>query len=207
MICIKLCTVRFSPKRRFKVKPQAKMLKTKSLVLTLLHVYMTFFHYNLVHVPSLTDASPIPKPLTAELAFTHLLHLSSKWQSLGEALSLHEDQLDEIYTNNETDEACLQNMLELYVARPGFSHSWEKIEAAKEAVEQLNHNAGLEKGQLPPEPETHDNLTPSELLCMYVIGWGSLQTSRFHCMHIHVRCTHAHALYMYIRDCIWENSP
>ena len=47
-----------------------------------------------------------------------LLPHASKWQSLGEALSLDEDRLDEIYTNNETDEACLQEMLELYLARP-----------------------------------------------------------------------------------------
>ena len=32
----------------------------------------------------------------------------------GEALSLDKDRLDEIYTNNETDEACLEEMLELY---------------------------------------------------------------------------------------------
>ena len=43
---------------------------------------------------------------------------------------MDEDQLDEIFTNNETDEACLREMLELYMMRSDLSHSWEEIEAA-----------------------------------------------------------------------------
>ena len=59
---------------------------------------------------------------------------ASKWQSLGLALSLDDDRLDEIFTNNETDEARLQEMLELYMMRSDHSHSWEEIEAALERI-------------------------------------------------------------------------
>ena len=58
--------------------------------------------------------------------------MASKWQALGEALSLDEDHLDEIFTNNETDEACLHVMLELYMERS--NHSWEEIESAMRKV-------------------------------------------------------------------------
>ena len=61
------------------------------------------------------DNDPTPKPVTLEHLLPELLPLASKWQSLGEALSLDEDQLDEIFINNETDEACLEVMLEQYM--------------------------------------------------------------------------------------------
>ena len=59
---------------------------------------------------------------------------ASKWQSLGLALSLDDDRLDEIFTNNETNEACLQEMLELYMMRSDRNHNWEEIEAALERI-------------------------------------------------------------------------
>ena len=59
-----------------------------------------------------------------------LLGYAPKWQSLGEALSLDEDRLDEIYTNNETNEVCLHVMLEVYMMRSDLKHSWEEIHAA-----------------------------------------------------------------------------
>ena len=68
--------------------------------------------------------------LSADLLFLRLLPYASKWQSLGEALSLDDDRLDEIFTNNETDEACLREMVELYMMRSDLDHSWEEIEHA-----------------------------------------------------------------------------
>lgn len=65
---------------------------------------------------------------------TALLPLASKWQSLGEALLLDDDQLDEINTNNETDEACLHEMLEVYMNWPGLNHSWEMIQEAVKKI-------------------------------------------------------------------------
>ena len=74
------------------------------------------------------------EPVTTERLFSSLLSHASKWQSLGLALSLDEDQLDEVYTNNVTDETCLQELLELYMMRSDLNHSWEEIQAALEKI-------------------------------------------------------------------------
>ena len=80
------------------------------------------------------DNDPTPKPVTLEHLLSELLPLASKWQSLGEALSLDEDQLNEIFTNNETDEACLEVMLKKYMARPYLNYSWEEIQKALKQI-------------------------------------------------------------------------
>ena len=64
-----------------------------------------------------------------------LMGVASKWQSLGEALSLDEDILDEIFTNNATDEECLRDMLERYLMRSDLKHSWEEINKALASIE------------------------------------------------------------------------
>ena len=87
-----------------------------------------FSHYN----NNIIDSSP--PAFTLESVIAALLPHASKWQSLGEALSLDEDRLDEIYTNNETDEICLQEMLEVYMMRPNLSHSWGEIQNALKKI-------------------------------------------------------------------------
>ena len=61
--------------------------------------------------------------------------VASKWKSLGEALSLDDDIVDEIFTNNETDEECLREMLERYLMRSDLKHNWEEIEEALASIE------------------------------------------------------------------------
>ena len=73
--------------------------------------------------------------------------MAAKWLSLGEALSLDEDRLDEVYTNNETDEACLQEMLEVYMARSDFSHSWEEIQ---EALKKIREESVINQPEVTP---------------------------------------------------------
>ena len=73
---------------------------------------------------------------------------ASKWQSLGEALSLDDDRLDEIFTNYEKDETCLEEMLELYLQRSDLNHSWEAIEAALEKVKEAESASGEFLGTL-----------------------------------------------------------
>ena len=72
--------------------------------------------------------------------------MASKWQSLGLALFLDDDQLDKIPTSNETDEACLREMLELYMLRSDVNHSWEEIEGAlkikHESAQEVHHSTG-----------------------------------------------------------------
>ena len=56
--------------------------------------------------------------------------LADKWRELGEILSVTEDNLDEIFTNNKTDEACLQEMLRFYLMRSDLQHDWEEVSTA-----------------------------------------------------------------------------
>ena len=92
---------------------------------------MTSFHVTLYLISTETDP-----PFTVENIFPRLLSLASKWLALGEALSLDEDCLDEIFTNNDTDEACLHVMLEFYMKRSDLKHSWEEIREAMRKVEE-----------------------------------------------------------------------
>ena len=53
--------------------------------------------------------------------------MASDWKLLGETLPLDEDHVDEIYTNNGTEEGCLQEMLERYMMNGDFNHNWEEM--------------------------------------------------------------------------------
>ena len=75
-------------------------------------------------------------PFTLEHILPEVMPMVSKWLALGEALSLDEDRLDEIFTNNETEEACLRVMLEFYMKRS--NHSWEEIETAMSKVREID---------------------------------------------------------------------
>ena len=71
-----------------------------------------------------------------------LLSIASKWLSLGEALSIDEDDLDIIDTNSETDEACLRDMLEFHEEKFDFKHTWEVMATA---LKQINEEGLSEK--------------------------------------------------------------
>lgn len=58
---------------------------------------------------SLIDSNSIS---LSSIILPDLLPHASQWKLLGEALVLFDDDhLDKIYTNNKTDEKCLQNIL------------------------------------------------------------------------------------------------
>ena len=61
---------------------------------------------------------------------SRLQSLSSKWYSLGEALSLKESLLDDILADNGSDDDCLEDMLNFYKKRSDLKHTWEEIEVA-----------------------------------------------------------------------------
>jgi len=46
--------------------------------------------------------------------------VTAKWQELGEALGMDEDLLDEIFTNNVTDDECLRAALEQWLQIPSL---------------------------------------------------------------------------------------
>ena len=51
--------------------------------------------------------------------------VAGRWKMIAEGLGFNEDLIDEIYTNNEMNEACLQDCVEQWVAR--LQPTWEAL--------------------------------------------------------------------------------
>ena len=54
-----------------------------------------------------------------------LLAVAGLWKAIAEGLGFDEDMIDEIFTNDNTDEACLQNCLEQWINK--LDPTWEKL--------------------------------------------------------------------------------
>ena len=54
--------------------------------------------------------------------------VADKWHLIAGALEFDEDLIDEVDTNNETDEACLEDCVEKWVTRLG--PSWQTLSRA-----------------------------------------------------------------------------
>ena len=81
---------------------------------------------------------------------------------MGEALSFDEDLVDEIFTNNETDEACLRVMLERYMKRSDLKHNWEEIKDAEKKVREGSIPQGqVDKTETANTKPENDHLMPS----------------------------------------------
>ena len=86
--------------------------------------------------PAPPEQTPVPFGLEHLLATLISMGVVFRWKDLGEALSLDEDIIDEIFTNNETDEECLRDMLERYLMRLDKKHSWEEIHMTLKRIEE-----------------------------------------------------------------------
>ena len=54
-----------------------------------------------------------------------LVGVAGRWKMIAEGLEFDEDLIDEIDTNNERDEDCLQDCVEKWISR--LQPSWEKL--------------------------------------------------------------------------------
>ena len=54
-----------------------------------------------------------------------LLGVAGLWKAIAEGLGFEEDLIDEIYTNDDTDEACLQNCVEQWINK--LDPTWQKL--------------------------------------------------------------------------------
>ena len=91
--------------------------------------------------------SPLPLgPPTVESVMSLLWGVRGRWKEIAEGLEFDEDLIDEIDTNNDVDEACLQVCVEIWVTK--LQPSWEKLShALKELGEvELAHQAWSEDG-------------------------------------------------------------
>ena len=71
--------------------------------------------------------------------------VAGKWRLIAGALQFDEDLIDEVDTNNETDEACLEDCVEKWVTRLG--PSWQTLSRAltdigEESLAQRAWNGG-----------------------------------------------------------------
>ena len=58
---------------------------------------------------------------------------TDKWKKLGELLRIDEDLLDEIFTNNETDEECLKAVLEVWLQK-STNLTWRDVTHALKRI-------------------------------------------------------------------------
>ena len=71
--------------------------------------------------------------------------VAEKWRLIAGALEFDEDLIDEVDTNNETDEACLEDCVEKWVTRLG--PSWQTLshvltDIGEESLAQRAWNGG-----------------------------------------------------------------
>ncbi|CAI8006821.1 hypothetical protein GBAR_LOCUS4919, partial [Geodia barretti] len=85
-------------------------------------------------------------PPTVESVMSLLWGVRGRWKEIAEGLEFDEDLIDEIDTNNDMDEGCLQHCVEIWIFK--LQPSWEKLShALKELGEvELAHQAWSEDG-------------------------------------------------------------
>ena len=87
--------------------------------------------------------SPHPLgPPTVQSVMSLLWGVAGRWKEIAEGLEFDEDLIDEIDTNNDMDEACLQHCVEMWVFK--LQPSWEKLSHALRDLgeEELARQAG-----------------------------------------------------------------
>ncbi|CAI8028055.1 hypothetical protein GBAR_LOCUS15989 [Geodia barretti] len=86
-------------------------------------------------------------PPTVESVMSLLWGVAGRWKEIAEGLEFDEDLIDEIDTNNDTDEGCLQVCVGMWVTK--LQPSWEKLShVLKELGEvELARQVGSEESQ------------------------------------------------------------
>ena len=75
---------------------------------------------------------PVAGP-TKEQLYAELLPVK-KWKALAAQFKLNDDLIDEIYTNNERDEDCLEEVIRFWYMNRDFQHTWSEVVTALEAI-------------------------------------------------------------------------
>ena len=58
--------------------------------------------------------------------------VTPKWRQLGEVVGVDEDLIDEIFTNNEADEECLKDILDVWLMKS--SPAWKGVADALQRI-------------------------------------------------------------------------
>ncbi|CAI8051932.1 hypothetical protein GBAR_LOCUS28410, partial [Geodia barretti] len=85
-------------------------------------------------------------PPTVESVMSLLWGVAGRWKMIAEGLEFEEDMIDEIDTNNDMNEGCLQVCVEMWVFK--LQPSWEKLSHVLRYLgeEELARQAGSEDG-------------------------------------------------------------
>ena len=80
--------------------------------------------------------SPLPLgPPTVQSVMSLLWGVAGRWKEIAEGLEFDEDMIDEIDTNNDMNEGCLQVCVEIWVFK--LQPSWEKLSRALRDLEEV----------------------------------------------------------------------
>lgn len=74
-----------------------------------------------------TSNKPLPRQqssISLDILFSELYSVVPKWKQLAEVIGIDEDLVDEIFTNNESDEECLRAVLEVWMKK---SPTWRTV--------------------------------------------------------------------------------
>ena len=93
--------------------------------------------------------TPLPTyPVTHEAVFEILHAIAANWKAIGQQLKINEDLEDEIDTNNEHDEDCLDEVVKFWLMNCDFQNTWAELADAVEKAgeQQLSERIRAEKG-------------------------------------------------------------
>ena len=86
----------------------------------MIYMYLTTYSYS----RWLCNVLHIAVPPSVEDVMKLLYRASVRWRDIAEGLGFVEDHIDQIYTNNETDVGCLQDVMEQWMR---LGPTWKKL--------------------------------------------------------------------------------
>ena len=94
-----------------------------------------------------------PGSPTVDAVMFHLKVAAGRWETIADDLGINKELVEEIDSNNETNEACLQGCIEKWVTT--LSPSWEKL---GRVLEDLGEHSLAEQVYSEGEKEKMKNL-------------------------------------------------
>ena len=89
--------------------------------------------------------SPLDERVNLQTLEKHLLNIAPKWQQLGEQLGVSDTLLDEIFTNYNSDQECLVQMLAFWLRNHDSHPTWREIACALHLMEEHAYAETLER--------------------------------------------------------------
>lgn len=72
--------------------------------------------------------------MDAESLLSTIHSIAARWEEFGKALKIDEDNLDDIFTNNENNQLRLHELVQYYLMKVKFQHTWEEVVRALNTI-------------------------------------------------------------------------